>query len=108
MGLCPTSRPGMMDSSSLHSDNLRLALLSVAVLGFRHGLDYDHIAAITDISSVQAKARDAMRFGLLYVLGHATTVAVPMPLAPPVMSTRLPSRPRMGSSQSGSCSRKSG
>jgi hypothetical protein len=57
-------------------DNLRLALLSAAVLGFRHGLDYDHIAAITDISSVQAKARDAMRFGLLYVAGHATTVAV--------------------------------
>ncbi len=58
------------------SGNLRLALLSAAVLGFRHGLDYDHIAAITDISSVQAKARDAMRFGLLYVGGHATTVAV--------------------------------
>ena len=56
--------------------NLRLALLSAAVLGFRHGLDYDHIAAITDISSVQLKARDAMRFGLLYVAGHATTVAV--------------------------------
>ena len=58
------------------SGNLRLALISAAVLGFRHGLDYDHIAAITDISSVQAKARDAMRFGLLYVAGHATTVAV--------------------------------
>jgi high-affinity nickel-transport protein len=58
------------------SGNLRLALLSAAVLGFRHGLDYDHIAAITDISSVQAKARDAMRYGLLYVGGHATTVAV--------------------------------
>lgn len=56
--------------------NLRLALLSAAVLGFRHGLDYDHIAAISDISSVQAKARDAMRYGLLYVAGHATTVAV--------------------------------
>jgi high-affinity nickel-transport protein len=56
--------------------NLRLALLSAAVLGFRHGLDYDHIAAITDISSVQLKARDAMRYGLLYVTGHATTVAV--------------------------------
>jgi high-affinity nickel permease len=56
--------------------NLRLALLSAAVLGFRHGLDYDHIAAITDISSVQARPRDAMRYGLLYVLGHATTVAV--------------------------------
>jgi high-affinity nickel-transport protein len=58
------------------SGNLRLALLSAAVLGFRHGLDYDHIAAITDISSMQAKARDAMRFGLLYVGGHATTVAL--------------------------------
>jgi high-affinity nickel-transport protein len=56
--------------------NLRLALLSAAVLGFRHGLDYDHIAAITDISSVQNKASDAMRYGLLYVAGHATTVAV--------------------------------
>src|SRR5579872_4454696 len=60
----------------VYSDNLRLALISTAVLGFRHGLDYDHIAAITDISSVQAKARDAMRFGLLYVAGHATTIAV--------------------------------
>jgi hypothetical protein len=60
----------------LDSGNLRLALLSTAVLGFRHGLDYDHIAAITDISSVQAKARDAMRYGLLYVSGHATTVAL--------------------------------
>jgi hypothetical protein len=56
--------------------NLSLALISTALLGFRHGLDYDHIAAITDISSVQARPRDAMRFGLLYVAGHATTVAV--------------------------------
>jgi len=60
----------------LDSSNLRLALLSAAVLGFRHGLDYDHIAAITDISSVQAKARDAMRYGLLYVSGHAAMVAL--------------------------------
>jgi hypothetical protein len=56
--------------------SLRLALISAAVLGFRHGLDYDHIAAITDISSVQSRARDAMRYGLLYVAGHASTVAV--------------------------------
>jgi hypothetical protein len=61
---------------SLDPVNLRLALLSAGVLGFRHGLDYDHIAAITDISSVQLKARDAMRYGLLYVAGHATTVAI--------------------------------
>lgn len=60
----------------IDSVNLRLALGSAVVLGFRHGLDYDHIAAITDISSVQSRARDAMRYGLLYVLGHAATVAV--------------------------------
>ena len=56
--------------------NLRLALTSAAMLGFRHGLDYDHIAAISDISSIQSKPSDAMRYGLLYVGGHATTVAV--------------------------------
>ncbi|HEY1678436.1 MAG TPA: hypothetical protein VGG04_12045 [Candidatus Sulfotelmatobacter sp.] len=56
--------------------NLRLALISAAALGFRHGLDYDHIAAITDITSVQSRPRDAMKFGLLYVAGHAATVAV--------------------------------
>src|SRR5579863_3883362 len=56
--------------------NLRLALVSAAGLGFRHGFDYDHIAAISDISSVQSRARDAMRYGLLYVAGHATTIAV--------------------------------
>lgn len=58
------------------SGNLRWVLLSTAVLGFRHGLDYDHIAAITDMTSVQARARDAMRYGLLYVGGHATMVAL--------------------------------
>jgi high-affinity nickel permease len=56
--------------------NLKLALMSAAILGFRHGLDYDHIAAISDITSVQNRARDAMRYGLLYVSGHAVTVAV--------------------------------
>lgn len=58
------------------STNVGSVLLLAAVLGFRHGFDYDHVAAITDISSVQSKARDAMRYGLLYVAGHATTVAV--------------------------------
>ncbi len=56
--------------------NLRLVLVPAALLGFRHGLDYDHIAAITDISSVQSRPRDAMRYGLLYVAGHAAMVAV--------------------------------
>src|SRR5260370_37015032 len=56
--------------------SLQLALLSAAALGFRHGFDYDHIAAISDITSVQNSARRAMQLGLLYALGHAATVAV--------------------------------
>ena len=58
------------------SPNLQLALLSAAILGFRHGFDYDHIAAITDITSIQDNPRRAMNLGLLYALGHALTVAV--------------------------------
>jgi high-affinity nickel permease len=58
------------------SSPLGLALFSCALLGFRHGFDYDHIAAITDITGVQTRASDAMRLGLMYALGHAATVAV--------------------------------
>jgi hypothetical protein len=54
---------------------LDLALISAAVLGFRHGFDYDHIAAISDITSVESSRKRAMRMGLLYVLGHAAMVA---------------------------------
>ncbi len=55
---------------------LNIALLSAGVLGFRHGFDYDHIAAISDVTSVQTSPARAMRLGLLYALGHAATVAV--------------------------------
>jgi high-affinity nickel permease len=55
---------------------LKITLISCAVLGFRHGFDYDHIAAISDITSVQQKASTGMRLGLQYALGHATMVAV--------------------------------
>ncbi|HMF53949.1 MAG TPA: hypothetical protein VK593_06340 [Edaphobacter sp.] len=55
---------------------LELALVSCALLGFRHGFDYDHLAAITDITSVQRTWREGMRLGLLYALGHALTVAL--------------------------------
>jgi hypothetical protein len=55
---------------------LELALISAGVLGFRHGFDYDHIAAISDITSVEPRRPVAMRMGVTYVLGHAATVAV--------------------------------
>jgi high-affinity nickel permease len=52
------------------------ALFTACLLGFRHGFDYDHIAAITDIVSVGHTRRSAMRLGLIYALGHAITVAI--------------------------------
>lgn len=55
--------------------NLELALLSAGLLGFRHGFDYDHIAAISDITSVQQTGRRGMQLGVLYAVGHAITVA---------------------------------
>jgi hypothetical protein len=58
------------------SSTLQLALLSAAILGFRHGFDYDHIAAISDIVSVQTDRMRAMRLSLLYAVGHAATVAL--------------------------------
>ncbi len=57
------------------SAKLELALLSCALLGLRHGFDYDHLAAITDITSVQRGWREGMRLGFLYALGHACTIA---------------------------------
>jgi hypothetical protein len=55
---------------------LNMALVSAGLLGFRHGLDYDHIAAISDITGVQREPAQAMKMGLMYAIGHAATVAV--------------------------------
>ena len=55
---------------------LGIALASTAALGLRHGFDYDHIAAISDITSVETRPARSMRLGVLYALGHAVTIAV--------------------------------
>ncbi len=54
-----------------------LALISTTFLfGLRHGVDWDHIAAITDITSSQTHPRASMRFATLYAAGHAGAVLV--------------------------------
>ena len=44
--------------------------------GVRHGIDWDHIAAIADITGSQDDRRRAFWLGTLYVLGHALVVFV--------------------------------
>jgi hypothetical protein len=51
-------------------------VLTAFGLGFRHGIDWDHIAAITDITSSQETPRMGLYFGTLYAAGHATVVFV--------------------------------
>ncbi len=55
---------------------LATALVSCTVLGLQHGADWDHVAAISDIASMQPSVRQASRCGMLYALGHAATVGL--------------------------------
>jgi hypothetical protein len=57
------------------ADGFGFGLLVGALLfGLRHGIDWDHIAAIADITSSQDDRRRALWFGTLYALGHAAVV----------------------------------
>jgi high-affinity nickel-transport protein len=49
-------------------------IVSSFLFGFRHGIDWDHIAAITDITSSQDERQQSILFGTLYALGHALVV----------------------------------
>lgn len=55
---------------------LDAALGSCLLLGLRHGFDYDHLAAISDITAVQRNWKSGLRLGVTYALGHAFMVAI--------------------------------
>jgi len=44
------------------------------LLGLRHGIDWDHIAAITDITTSTENKRESFTLGTVYVLGHALII----------------------------------
>ena len=61
----------------MSGDGLSLGLLGTALLlGMRHGIDWDHIAAISDISSSQSDARRSLALSTLYAAGHGLMVLV--------------------------------
>ena len=57
------------------SAEIGVALLGTGLgLGLRHGIDWDHIAAISDVTSSQKNHRRSLGMGTLYALGHAAVV----------------------------------
>ncbi len=44
------------------------------LLGLRHGIDWDHIAAITDITTSTDNKQESFFLGTMYVLGHAMVI----------------------------------
>ncbi len=62
-----------MDASA----GLTLGLVVAAfLLGMRHGIDWDHIIAITDIAATTKSRAKGALLGTMYVLGHAAVVFV--------------------------------
>ncbi len=49
-------------------------ILTSFTLGLRHGVDWDHIAAIADLSSSARSRRQGFALSFLYALGHAVVV----------------------------------
>jgi high-affinity nickel-transport protein len=69
---------------------LRLGLAVTAFgFGVRHGVDWDHIAALTDITGSQQTPRRSMLYASLYALGHGLVVFL-LGLAAIVFAARLP------------------
>jgi ABC-type nickel/cobalt efflux system permease component RcnA len=69
---------------------LEVGLVATAfALGFRHGFDWDHLAAIGDIAASQESRRRSMLLATLYAFGHAA-VAFAIGAAVILASARLP------------------
>jgi cytochrome c biogenesis protein CcdA len=64
-------------------------LLTSLTLGMRHGVDWDHLAAIADLSSAASSRRRGFMLSLMYAVGHAAVVLVLGALAV-VVGARLP------------------
>jgi high-affinity nickel-transport protein len=63
-------------------------LVAALTLGLRHGFDWDHVAAISDITASN-DARRGVRFGTVYALGHAAVVLA-LGTAAVIAGSRLP------------------
>ena len=49
-------------------------MVAAFLLGLRHGIDWDHIVAISDIAATQESKRRGVFVGTLYVVGYAAVI----------------------------------
>lgn len=61
------------------------------VLGLRHALEPDHVAAVTTLAGQQSRLRDAWRLAIAWAIGHTTTVAL-VAAGGIALGVRLPAR----------------
>jgi high-affinity nickel permease len=54
---------------------ITFALLAV-LIGMRHGMDGDHVAAIADMVGSEQQKRKQVSLGIMYALGHGTIVLI--------------------------------
>jgi high-affinity nickel-transport protein len=52
-----------------------LVFVSALLFGLRHGIDWDHIAAIADVTGSQEAPAQSLWLGTVYALGHGLVVA---------------------------------
>src|SRR3954468_14221082 len=64
-------------------------VLTAFGFGFRHGIDWDHIAALTDITSSQDQPRRSIVLATFYAVGHGLVVLA-LGLVAIVLSSALP------------------
>lgn len=70
-------RAGIFSSENEVTTNTEILLIvSALVFGLRHGIDWDHVAAITDITGSQDSAQQSMWLGTVYALGHGTVITL--------------------------------
>ncbi len=65
----------MVEIGAVSGRALGLGMVVTAfVFGLRHGIDWDHLAAITDLTGSQSRPRRSMLLATCYALGHGAVV----------------------------------
>lgn len=63
--------------------------LLALLLGLRHGIDWDHIAAITDLVGSGKHKKQSLIFSFLYIAGHALVIVI-LGLSSVLIGAKLP------------------